>query len=108
MSSVMSPKQSNIMAEPSKTSNKENGIIKAYAVNTHQGISRNYNEDRVSIILNITKNGIKSAYFAVYDGHGGSSCCDFLSEHLHQYILNSKKFPSHPRQAIIEGMRLAE
>ena len=54
-------------------------MIKAYAVNTHQGISRKYNEDRVSIILNISKNGVKASYFAIYDGHGGSSCCDFLS-----------------------------
>lgn len=31
------------------------GIISTYAANTHQGLIRNYNEDRVSIILNITK-----------------------------------------------------
>lgn len=82
--------------------------MKAYAVNTHQGISRKYNEDRVSIILNISKNGVKASYFAIYDGHGGSACCDFLSENLHQFILNSKKFPSSPRQALIEGIKLVE
>ena len=85
----------------SRTSTKENSLIKAYAVNTNEGISRNYNEDRVSIILNITKNGIKSFFFAIYDGHGGNMCCDFLSDNLHQYILNSKKFPYKPRQAIV-------
>lgn len=34
---------------------KRNGLIKAYGANTNQGIVRNYNEDRVSIILNIMK-----------------------------------------------------
>lgn len=41
--------------ESTKTSVKRNGIVSAYAANTHQGIVRNYNEDRVSIILNIVK-----------------------------------------------------
>lgn len=79
LSTPISPRGNKISADPSKTSTKENGIIRAYAVNTHQGISRNYNEDRVSIILNISKNGTKAAFFAIYDGHGGSNCCDFLS-----------------------------
>ena len=30
-------------------------LIKAYAANTHFGLFRNYNEDRVSIILSISK-----------------------------------------------------
>jgi hypothetical protein len=41
--------------ESTKTSVKRNGVVSAYAANTHQGIVRNYNEDRVSIILNIVK-----------------------------------------------------
>lgn len=69
--------------DPSKTSSKENGLIKAYSVNTHQGISRNYNEDRVSVTLNILKHGVKSQFFAIYDGHGGSNCCDYLKDNLH-------------------------
>eukprot|EP01016_Furgasonia_blochmanni_P053859 TRINITY_DN8787_c0_g1_i1.p1 TRINITY_DN8787_c0_g1~~TRINITY_DN8787_c0_g1_i1.p1 ORF type:complete len:251 (-),score=27.89 TRINITY_DN8787_c0_g1_i1:12-764(-) len=38
-----------------KRSSKKNGIVKAYAANTHQGLIRKYNEDRVSIILNIMR-----------------------------------------------------
>ncbi len=38
-----------------KSSIKRNGLVWAYAANTHQGLVRNYNEDRVSIILNIVK-----------------------------------------------------
>lgn len=34
---------------------KENGYVVAYGANTNQGIVRDYNEDRVSIILNVRK-----------------------------------------------------
>lgn len=104
---MTSPRQKYVL-DPSKVSSKGNGNIHAYAVNSNQGISRKYNEDRVSIILNISKNGVKSSFFAIYDGHGGSNCCDFLTQNLHQYIFNSKKFPAHPRQALIEGIKMAE
>ena len=80
--------------DPSRHSSKKCGIVKAYAANTHHGLYRNYNEDRVSIILNISKplskegsNWPKCSFFAVYDGHGGSSCADFLKDFLHQFII---------------------
>ena len=38
--------------EPAKVIIKDFGKIKAFSVNTHQGIFRSYNEDRVSILLN--------------------------------------------------------
>jgi protein phosphatase 2C family protein 2/3 len=38
--------------EKSKVIVKDFGKIKAFSVNTHQGTVRNYNEDRVSILLN--------------------------------------------------------
>lgn len=41
--------------EQSKSSTTNFKIIRAYAVNTSRGIIRNYNEDRVAIILNIMK-----------------------------------------------------
>lgn len=79
--------------EPTKCSVTRNGIVKAYAANTNQGIVRNYNEDRVSIILNIMKPASraneewpKCSFFGVYDGHGGVGCADFLRDNLHQYV----------------------
>jgi serine/threonine protein phosphatase PrpC len=27
--------------------------------------------------------------FAVYDGHGGADCCNYLKENLHSYSLNN-------------------
>jgi serine/threonine protein phosphatase PrpC len=54
-------------------------------------VFRNYNEDRVAIILNIMKPKAKvfegqwpkCSFFGVYDGHGGNVCPDFLRDYLH-------------------------
>lgn len=101
--------------ENSKFSSKSCNLISAYAANTHHGTVRTYNEDRVSIILNIMKPPTyrggywpKCSYFAVYDGHGGFSCADFLRDHLHQFIIKDSKFPYSPKDAIIQGCALAE
>jgi len=101
--------------EPTKCSIKRNGIVKAYAANTNQGIVRNYNEDRVSIILNIMKPASrmnedwpKCSFFGVYDGHGGVSCADFLRDNLHQYVIKEPAFPWDPKEAIVKGFEAAE
>ena len=102
--------------EPTKCSVKRNGVIKAYGANTNQGIVRNYNEDRVSIILNIMKppnkehleHWPKCSFFGVYDGHGGSNCADFLRDNLHQFIIRDEKFPEYPKEAIRSGFTKAE
>jgi protein phosphatase 2C family protein 2/3 len=98
----------------SKSSNKQLGVIKSYAANTYQGLVRNYNEDRVSIILNIAKpNGHKGhwpkcCFFGIYDGHGGSKCADFLRDNLHNYIIKDKEFPENPAEALRKGFEIAE
>lgn len=69
--------------EPTKVSSKKVGVVSCYSANTNIGISRNYNEDRVSIILNISKESTKCSIFAIYDGHGGVTCCDYLRDNLH-------------------------
>ena len=89
--------------DPTKTSTKRTGVVRAYAANTNQGLIRTYNEDRVSIITNLlppkTRTDItldkwpKCSYFGIYDGHGGSLCADFLRDHLHQFVINEKCFP---------------
>ena len=74
---------------------RENGHIIGYAANTNQGIIRDYNEDRVSIVLNImqpptkkdVQNRPKCSFFGVFDGHGGNTCADFLRDNLHQFII---------------------
>jgi protein phosphatase 2C family protein 2/3 len=33
----------------------------------------------------------KSAFFGVFDGHGGASCADFLRDNLHQFVKQHPK-----------------
>lgn len=52
---------------------------------------KNYNEDRVSIIMNITKPNFKGkwpkcSYFGIFDGHGGHICSDFLKDNMHKFV----------------------
>ena len=101
--------------EDAKYASKSHGLITSYSANTHQGIQRNYNEDRVSIILNMTRpekkdpaTWPKCSFFAIYDGHGGSTCADYLKDHLHQIIITQSCFPEDPRKALHDGCRIAE
>lgn len=96
-------------------SDKECGPVKVYAVNTHEGLVRNYNEDRVSIILNLSRpspksieNWPKCSFYGIYDGHGGVKCANFLKENLHNYVILDTNFPENPREAIINGFKAAE
>jgi protein phosphatase 2C family protein 2/3 len=90
----------NTLRGTAKVSKKTNGIIHSYAVSTNQGLIRNYNEDRVSIILNLIKpkNKIclkwpRCSFFGIYDGHGGSGCADYLKDHLHKFVIREESFP---------------
>lgn len=41
----------------------------------------------------ILESGFKNCcLFGVYDGHGGSQCCNFLKEYLFTYLLNDSNF----------------
>ena len=99
-----------------KTSKKKMGIIKSYGVNTYQGIVRNYNEDRVSIIINMNKpknfnkkNWPKISFFGIYDGHGGEGCSEYLKDNLHKLICyNNEFFPDNIPEAIKLGFQKAE
>lgn len=104
-----------IQLDPTRKSTQESGVVKSYAVNTNEGLVRNYNEDRVSIILNIMQSGKdnhnpwpRSAFFGVYDGHCGSLCAEFLRDHLHKFILRDKAFPKNPKLALMNGFDRAE
>ena len=104
--------------ESGKTSNKNMGIIKAYAANTHEGLIRNYNEDRVSIIINMNKpknynieikgKWPKVSFFAIYDGHGGKNCAEYLRDNLHNFICNDINFPNNISESIKNGFLKAE
>ena len=101
--------------DPSKTSRKNMGVIKSYGVNTYQGIVRNYNEDRVSIIINMNKpkdyakgRWPKISFFGIYDGHGGEGCSEYLRDNLHKLICSNEYFPENIPEAIKFGISKAE
>ena len=102
---------------PGKVSTKSYGPIKAYAANTNQGIARDYNEDRVSIIININqpnnknKENIvwpKASYFSIFDGHGGNKCAEFLRDNLLKLICDNDYFPNDIDKAIKYGFSEAD
>lgn len=88
-----------------KKSHSYNGDIKAYSAGTHNGIVRQYNEDRLSIVLNykveINKNKIKGCnFFGIYDGHGGYYAADILKSTLHKTLFTTQDFPLDIDKAI--------
>ena len=98
-----------------KNSKKSFGLIKAYSANTCHGIIRNYNEDRVSIIINMTnpncddnKKWPKISYFGIFDGHGGNKCAEYLRDNLLNLIIENKNFPSNINLSIREALKKAD
>ena len=69
----MSPDPKNVIRGPSYSVSQSHQIIEkakvsqksllpnmiAYGANTHNGIFRNYNEDRISIVLDLKKPGLR-------------------------------------------------
>lgn len=96
----------------------EENMILGYSHNTNNGIIRTYNEDRITCISSLSKPKTKElpdnvtwpkiSYFAIFDGHGGCSVSDWLSQNLHLYIVNQKSFPENPTLAILQGFKEAE
>jgi hypothetical protein len=77
----------------SKIATKSLTNVTSFAVNSHNGCKRNYNEDRASIIVNVKNPNPEIqrkwpivSYFAIFDGHSGNKCADFLKENLHNYV----------------------
>ena len=102
-----------IPLSPGKISAKSFGVISSYAANTNQGIVRDYNEDRVSVIINMNKPKYynssspwpKLSYFGVFDGHAGYKCAEFLRDNLLNYICNNNFFPTDIPKAIKFGFK---
>ena len=90
--------------------------IRSYGVNTYRGTVRQYNEDRVTILIdasvnknsNLKKFFQKISFFSIYDGHAGDRCSEYLKSYLHQYIFDSEFFPQNPIKAIEQGFKNCE
>lgn len=98
---------------------KSKGVVQAFGICTTQGIVKSFNEDGVSIIMNVTRDlrSLQSdqktsdanfSYFSVFDGHGGNKCVNYLRDNLHLKILNDPDFPARCDRAIFNGVLKAE
>lgn len=47
-------------------------------------------------------------FFAVFDGHGGHGCSEFLRDNLHNLIAQSTFFPHNLERAMQDGCETAE
>ena len=111
---LMNIKMNNFI--PGKISSKSFGLINSYGANTNQGIDRNYNDDRVKIMINMNRPSNYNnkspwpliSYFAIFDGHNGEHCAEFLRKNLLQYIITNPHFPNNIEKSIKEGFLKAD
>lgn len=96
-----------------RTSTRSCGVVKAYAVNSYPG--KHHHQDRVSIIMNVQspstvpeENWPKSSYFALFDGHCGKGCAEYLKSNLSQLIFKDSNFPFSTKKAISAGFLKAD
>lgn len=90
------------------------GPLAGFCVNTNKGNTRNYNEDRVSVLLNaqqkyalVTRfekghflHEVEINLFGVFDGHGGNRCSNYLKDNLFNELLNNRDFPRSVEKSI--------
>ena len=101
--------------EEPKCSQKPIGPLKSFSHNTYQGLFKDYNEDRVSVNSLVKKpssSKIKSwpkiSYFAIFDGHGGEECSEFLKNNYLNYLIEDKNFPFDIKISMIETCQKIE
>lgn len=89
------------LSHPSSGFKQSMGRTFEYGVTSEQG-SRKTMEDQHAIVAEAVP------FFAVYDGHGGTQCAEFLRDNLHTLILNHPDVMTDPEKVIREGIAKAE
>ena len=101
--------------ESPKFSDKQVGPLKSFSYNTFQGLFKDYNEDRVSICPLVKKPASskmktwpKISYFAIFDGHGGEECSEFLKNNFLNCLVENTNFPFDIKLCLIETVKKIE
>jgi serine/threonine protein phosphatase PrpC len=92
-----------LILDKSKVSSKGYGLIHGYSANSHSGPLLNYNEDRICIVTNLTKNNAKHkqvSFFGVYDGHNGTGRADYMRDNYHLMLIQDDAFPTNMETAL--------
>lgn len=84
----------------SESSSSTHGKIAAFGLYSTQGSVRPYNEDRVieyhTNMRSDVGSDIKFSFFAVYDGHGGQLCANYLSKEMHLALIDDTSLHKNP------------
>ena len=100
---------------PPKFSNRKIGPLKSFSYNSFRGLIKEYNEDRVSISQVIEKPSgskfspwPKMSYFAIFDGHGGDECAEYLKENYLKFLVSNRNFPLDIKLSMTEAFKEIE
>lgn len=83
----------------------------AYGSHSDVGISRHYNEDRITTVERIAKRSMPhraDCVFGVFDGHGGNACADYLMHNLHELLARSSYLATDKIKALEDAFSSAE
>ena len=96
-------------------SQKSIGLVKSFAYNSYKGLMKKNNEDRAIVVSPIPKPHKKMhrawpklSYFAVFDGHGGENCSEFLKNNFLNVLIENKNFPMDIKLSLKESFEKIE
>jgi len=66
--------------------------------------NNNYNEDRYTLLKSLPEDPT-SAFFAIYDGHGGDKASTYCAKHIHTNVVNHSSYANNKSYALKEGFK---
>lgn len=88
--------------------NNTQDLIIVSVAETDKGLIRDYNEDKICIVNDLSNPGCPVYFYGLYDGHGGSRCAEFLKQNLHEYILKDSELHKDPKNVILRAFIKSE
>ena len=67
-------------------------VCRTQSFKKRQKLKFNWNSNDCNLTEVICKADPELAYFAVYDGHGGTGVANYLKDHLHEFILAQEEY----------------